>query len=456
MKLFADRSKNKILSIENTFLENQLKKVVPATFTASSNSATKLQNAATTTLSTTLPIINESPTNTATLLNTAKQRVSVNFSGIASDSESLSYGPTVIAAAAVTATAAGSLSSNAQFRRRSKSRSSVVERVFKLTTRQMMELLTRECDDLEREMKRESVESERKMDEMKATIDESRDRMKELEKEKELFEKILNASIETTTVKQQQQQQIQEQTGEQQYQQQQRHLPHQQRDVDKTIQRLIKYLDERFEEKTTKAVKIRLHNNALKSKKKKLDMILKQKEEMGESLSTVDFDELIIENRKCVGSIEDKNKEMVEMKLSYSKVNQINEYANDSSIYSSLLSNQNLAGKKEKLNRMIQEMERTNEDLKIRKDLLEKLNKELINIHEDKSLLERENERMKELSQKYKAPAVEDYIRIKAESSKMLKDVKVWERKVGVAEEQKNHNNEKSNNINTVKVEEIK
>ena len=49
--------------------------------------------------------------------------------------------------------------------------------------------------------------------------------------------------------------------------------------------------------------------------KKKLEMQIKQKEEMGEVLHEVDFNQLKIENQQYLEKIDEKNQELLRLKL---------------------------------------------------------------------------------------------------------------------------------------------
>jgi hypothetical protein len=61
--------------------------------------------------------------------------------------------------------------------------------------------------------------------------------------------------------------------------------------------------------------KIRLKNVTLKVQKNKLHLQLKQKEEMGEVLHAIDFDQLQIENKQYLSKIEERNAELLRLKL---------------------------------------------------------------------------------------------------------------------------------------------
>ena len=62
--------------------------------------------------------------------------------------------------------------------------------------------------------------------------------------------------------------------------------------------------------------KLRLKNSTLRVKKRKLQVQLKQKEEAGEVRHEVDFEQLKIENKQFNERFEEKNQELLKLKLS--------------------------------------------------------------------------------------------------------------------------------------------
>ena len=63
------------------------------------------------------------------------------------------------------------------------------------------------------------------------------------------------------------------------------------------------------------AVKLRLKNATLKQQYTKVEQSLQQKEDMGEVLHVIDFDQLKIENQQYLEKIEDRNNELLRLKL---------------------------------------------------------------------------------------------------------------------------------------------
>lgn len=68
--------------------------------------------------------------------------------------------------------------------------------------------------------------------------------------------------------------------------------------------------------------KYRLNNSTLRSQRRKLLSQQKQKEEMGEALHEVDFEQLKIENAQFLEIIDGKNHELLRLKLTAGRVTQ--------------------------------------------------------------------------------------------------------------------------------------
>jgi capsid portal protein len=69
--------------------------------------------------------------------------------------------------------------------------------------------------------------------------------------------------------------------------------------------------------------KLTLKNSTYKAAVSKLEAQLAHKEEMGEVLHLVDFDQLKIENQQYMERIDAKNKELLQLKLSTSRAVQV-------------------------------------------------------------------------------------------------------------------------------------
>lgn len=170
-------------------------------------------------------------------------------------------------------------------RKRSKSRSSASERSLKLTAEQKCDIAQREIEELREEIERLRDESERILDNYKAVMEEADVRIVEIRKSSYEFERdIVKGSINPRT-------------------------------GNIMAEKLVRYFEDRLRGREALIEKLRLKNSTLKVQRQKLHMQLKQKEEMGEVLHEVDFQQLKIENSQYLEKIDEKNQELLRLKL---------------------------------------------------------------------------------------------------------------------------------------------
>jgi len=86
--------------------------------------------------------------------------------------------------------------------------------------------------------------------------------------------------------------------------------------------RLLHHLEEKLRSKDSAIDKLSLKNNALKQQILKLGNQLQHKEEMGEVLHVIDFDQLKIENQQFLEKIEERNNELLKLKLTTGNITQ--------------------------------------------------------------------------------------------------------------------------------------
>jgi phage regulator Rha-like protein len=83
-------------------------------------------------------------------------------------------------------------------------------------------------------------------------------------------------------------------------------------------------MEEKLRQKDTMIEKLRLKNSTIKAQISKMEHMLAHKEEMGEVLHLVDFDQLKIENQQYLEKIEERNQDLLRLKLSTSRTVQVN------------------------------------------------------------------------------------------------------------------------------------
>merc|ERR1712100_191470 len=109
-----------------------------------------------------------------------------------------------------------------------------------------------------------------------------------------------------------------------------------------------------------------LKNTALKIQIQKLDKQLGEKEEMGEVLHVIDFDQLKIENQQYLEKIEDRNNELLWLKLTTGNTVQV------------------LNTLKHRLNNLTSESEWLKQETHQRKEALVKISEEISRVEQEK------------------------------------------------------------------------
>ncbi|KAJ3071957.1 hypothetical protein HDU98_004522 [Podochytrium sp. JEL0797] len=260
-----------------------------------------------------------------------------------------------------------------------------VDKPVLLTPEQKSEIATRELEELRDEIEKQKEEWAKIMDNYKAELEEVEIRVSDIKKSMYEFKRdiVLQA--------------VNQRTGK------------------VVLERVLRYFDDKIRGKEAIVEKVRLKNATLKVQKNKLHLQLKQKEEMGEVLHAIDFDQLQIENKQYLAKIEDRNAELLKLKMTAGNTVQILNF------YKKKL--QSLTGESQKLKSEIDQ----------RTDFLAKLNTEATLVAEDTKKAVNVNEKLKEKMEEFKVPHVMEYVHIKAEQHELIKKVKSWERKVEIA-----------------------
>jgi len=181
-------------------------------------------------------------------------------------------------------------------------------------------------------------------------------------------------------------------------------------------EKFIKYFEDRLRMKDSIIEKCRLKKTTLKIQMNKLYIQLKQKEEIGEVLHTIDFDQLQIENKQYLAKIDERNAELIKLKMTAGRTIQIlNKFKND-------------------LQQSSQEYEKLKSEISQRKDIFSKLQAEKNKVSNEKSKAENINTKFRKKIEDYKVPEVMEYVDLKIEQNELQKKLKNWKIKVEIAE----------------------
>ncbi|KAJ3128583.1 hypothetical protein HK098_004009 [Nowakowskiella sp. JEL0407] len=260
-----------------------------------------------------------------------------------------------------------------------------IDKPILLTPEQKSEIATRELEELRDEIEKQKEEWSKVLDNYKAEMEEIEIRGQEIKKTMYEFKRDIE------------QQAVNPRTG-------------------KVIaERVQRYYEDKLRSKDAVIEKIRLKNATLKMQKNKLHLQLKQKEEMGEVLHAIDFDQLQIENKQYLGKIEERNSELLKLKMTAGNTVQI------------------LNLHKKNLQNLTQESERLRSEIAQRKDLLSKLKSEAELVNIEKKKAEKLNLHLREQMESFRVPEVMNYVQVKAQQTELQKKLKSWERKVEIA-----------------------
>uniref|UniRef100_A0A5F4W328 Cilia- and flagella-associated protein 263 n=1 Tax=Callithrix jacchus TaxID=9483 RepID=A0A5F4W328_CALJA len=181
-------------------------------------------------------------------------------------------------------------------------------------------------------------------------------------------------------------------------------------------QKVLKYIEDMNRRRDNMKEKLCLKNVSLKVQRKKMVLQLRQKEEVGEALHEVDFQQLKIENAQFLETIEARNQELTQLKLSSGNTLQV------------------LSAYKSKLHKAVDMCISLDKEILLRKELLEKIEKETLQVEEDRAKAEAVNKRLRKQLAEFRAPQVMTYVWEKISNEDLEKSIKMWERKVEIAE----------------------
>jgi hypothetical protein len=259
------------------------------------------------------------------------------------------------------------------------------EQLLQLTLDQKFEIALKETDQVSDEVERAKAQWIHAIDSIKAEIEESEMRLMDLRKEEADFKcDIVQGAVHPRTGK-------------------------------IMAEKLVRYLEDGIRFKDGLVGKIKLKNATLKSAKKKIQMSLKQKEEMGEVLHAIDFDQLQIENKQYIQKIEERNQELLKLKMTATNTVQT------------------LNSHKVKLGSLAQEAKQLRAEIGSKREFLGRLQQERVKVEEEGVRAEAMHNKLTKAMQEYRVPSILDYVKLKAQEEALGKKVRSWDRKVEIA-----------------------
>eukprot|EP00002_Diphylleia_rotans_P017571 TRINITY_DN3409_c0_g1_i5.p1 TRINITY_DN3409_c0_g1~~TRINITY_DN3409_c0_g1_i5.p1 ORF type:complete len:369 (-),score=99.53 TRINITY_DN3409_c0_g1_i5:775-1881(-) len=255
-----------------------------------------------------------------------------------------------------------------------------------LTWEQKLEIATREMEEVRDEIEKTKESSERLLDNLRAMIEETEITITEIKKDSYEFRRDLEIVTESGEIE------------------------------NPIAEKVVRYMEDQLKAKDALVEKLRLKNATLKTQIQKMETQLQQKEEMGEVLHAIDFEQLKIENQQYLEKIEERNSELLRLKLTAGNTVQV------------------LNNYKKKLGNLTTEQQWLKKEIESRKESLAKLEEEIRKVSEEREQAARVNTRLRTQQEEYKVPMVLDYVQQKAQMYELEKKMKDWVRKVDIAE----------------------
>ncbi|XP_061532766.1 coiled-coil domain-containing protein 113-like isoform X2 [Phycodurus eques] len=157
--------------------------------------------------------------------------------------------------------------------------------------------------------------------------------------------------------------------------------------------------------KASQSDKLKLKIQGLKEKEKRLQQQLQEKRELGKA----GLEDIFLEYSEPTIDIE-------ELQVKH------------------LQAQRTLSAHKEKLQRVTQEFAQLSRDITKRKEMLEKIEEDILLAEEERSKAEDQNTQLRRQMSTYQAPDIAQYMHIKDMHKRLQQRVHTWQRKVGIAE----------------------
>ncbi|CAM9766585.1 unnamed protein product [Ascophyllum nodosum] len=88
-------------------------------------------------------------------------------------------------------------------------------------------------------------------------------------------------------------------------------------------EKVVRYMEEKLRQRDAMSEKLRLKNTALKGQLQKVEVQLRQKDDVGDALHYIDFHQLQIENKQYISRLEERNGELLKLKTTTGKTVQM-------------------------------------------------------------------------------------------------------------------------------------
>eukprot|EP00656_Telonema_subtile_P028690 TRINITY_DN3128_c0_g1_i5.p1 TRINITY_DN3128_c0_g1~~TRINITY_DN3128_c0_g1_i5.p1 ORF type:complete len:325 (+),score=122.20 TRINITY_DN3128_c0_g1_i5:240-1214(+) len=181
-------------------------------------------------------------------------------------------------------------------------------------------------------------------------------------------------------------------------------------------EKVLIHFEKKLTQKEAQIKKLDSKNLSLQQAIRKMEQQLKNKEQMGEVLNVIDFDQLKIENKQFLEKIEERNNELITLKLTTGNTVQV------------------LNTLKKRLHKLTSESEWLQSEIVQRRDLLIKVEDDIARVIDEANSLQRSNQRAQRDQQTSDMPHVIEYVKQKLELDTLTKNVHNWDQKLRIAQ----------------------
>lgn len=254
-----------------------------------------------------------------------------------------------------------------------------------LTTKQKLEVVNSELEELGKEGDVEDQESEKLVNTLRAFLEQSDLRVTELRRSAYEFKRDVVVGAENPR------------TGK------------------IMAERVLRYMEDKLRQRDGMTEKLRLKNATLRSQITKMETQLRQKEEMGDVLHYIDFHQLQIENKQFQQRIEERNEELLRLKMTTGRTFQ------------------SLNSHKAHLHEVTEAEERLEKEIASQTETLARIRGENVTIANEIQAERRARKRMSNMqAETGGAPQVLDYVNQKREYYDLQEELRNWERKMEI------------------------
>lgn len=180
-------------------------------------------------------------------------------------------------------------------------------------------------------------------------------------------------------------------------------------------EKMTRHMEEKLRQRDSVIEKLRLKNSTIKTQLQKVEAQLKQKEEMGDVLHYIDFHQLQIENKQYQAQIEERNEELLRLKMTTGKTVQ------------------NLNIMKRKLNSILLESSWLDHEIVSRAEQLRKVGTDLRTVNlETVNELHGRKHLGQQQAEAVDMPSTLDYVQQKGRMYNLQSALRNWERKIEI------------------------